>query len=143
MLGSLFAQNTTPPTTTPATFYDSKEAFNPQFYPYPGNDFRSASGEPGPRYWQNRADYKIEATLDTSTHGVKGSVEITYINNSPDNLKFLWLQLDQNIYKKDSRASRQQRSRVEDGPMQNSPMGMSSNPFRRNTTAKPSLRNIL
>lgn len=105
MLGSSFAQNTTPPTTTPATIYDSKEAFNPQFYPYPGNDFRSASGEPGPKYWQNRADYKIEATLDTSMHSVKGSVEITYINNSPDNLKFLWLQLDQNIYKKDSRAS--------------------------------------
>ena len=100
MLGFTFAQN-----TTPTSVYDSKEAFNPQFYPYPGNDFRSASGEPGARYWQNRADYKIEATLDTSTHGVKGSVDITYTNNSPDNLKFLWLQLDQNIYKKDSRAS--------------------------------------
>jgi len=59
--------------------YDHREAFNPQFYPYPGNDFRSASGEPGPRYWQNRA--------------------------SPDALRFIWLQLDQNIYKKDSRGS--------------------------------------
>src|SRR5688572_13986647 len=39
--------------------YDHKEAFNPQFYPYPGSNFRSASGEPGPKYWQNRADYKI------------------------------------------------------------------------------------
>ena len=85
--------------------YDNKEAFNPQFYPYPGNDFRSASGEPGSRYWQNRADYKINCTLDTATHGVSGDVEINYTNNSPDNLKFLWLQLDQNIYKKDSRAS--------------------------------------
>ena len=85
--------------------YDNKEAFNPQFYPYPGNDFRSASGEPGSRYWQNRADYKINCTLDTATHGVSGDVEISYTNNSPDNLKFLWLQLDQNIYKKDSRAS--------------------------------------
>ena len=85
--------------------YDAKEAFNPQFYPYPGSDFRSASGEPGPRYWQNRADYKINCTLDTATHGVNGEVEITYTNNSPDNLKFLWLQLDQNIYKNDSRAS--------------------------------------
>ncbi|WP_276502932.1 M1 family metallopeptidase [Terrimonas pollutisoli] len=85
--------------------YNAKEAFNPQFYPYPGNDFRSASGEPGPKYWQNRADYKINCTLDTATHGVSGEVEITYINNSPDNLKFLWLQLDQNIYKKDSRGS--------------------------------------
>jgi hypothetical protein len=43
--------------------------------------------------------------LDTANHGINGSVEITYTNNSPDKLKFLWLQLDQNIYKKDSRAS--------------------------------------
>lgn len=85
--------------------YDHKEAFNPQFYPYPGNDYRSASGEPGPKYWQNRADYKITCTLDTVTHKVTGEVDIFYTNNSPDNLKFLWLQLDQNIYKKDSRGS--------------------------------------
>jgi Peptidase family M1 domain len=92
---SLFAQSN----------YDNKEAFNPQFYPYPGNEFRSAGGEPGPKYWQNKVDYKINTTLDTVTHRVSGDVEITYINNSPDNLKFLWLQLDQNIYKKDSRGS--------------------------------------
>ncbi len=85
--------------------YDAKEAFDPQFYPYPGNEFRSASGEPGPKYWQNRADYKINCTLDTAKHTVSGDVEITYTNNSPDNLKFLWLQLDQNIYKQDSRGS--------------------------------------
>ena len=85
--------------------YDHREAFNPQFYPYPGNDFRSASGEPGPKYWQNRSDYKINVTLDTTTHKVSGDVEISYTNNSPDNLKFLWLQLDQNIYRKDSRGS--------------------------------------
>ena len=85
--------------------YDAKEAFNPQFYPYPGNDFRSASGEPGPKYWQNKADYKMNCTLDTNHHVVAGDAEIFYTNNSPDNLKFLWLQLDQNIYKKDSRGS--------------------------------------
>ncbi|MES1215965.1 MAG: M1 family metallopeptidase, partial [Bacteroidota bacterium] len=88
-----------------SSVYDNHEAFSPQFYPYPGNDFRSASGEPGSRYWQNRADYKINCTLNTETHGINGEVEITYTNNSPDNLKFLWLQLDQNIYKKDSRGS--------------------------------------
>ncbi|HEV7780029.1 MAG TPA: M1 family metallopeptidase [Chitinophagaceae bacterium] len=92
---NLFAQST----------YDQKEAFNPQFYPYPGNDFRSASGEPGPRYWQNRADYKITSSLDTAQHRVSGDVDIFYTNNSPDNLKFLWLQLDQNIYRKESRGS--------------------------------------
>jgi hypothetical protein len=85
--------------------YDHREAFNPQFYPYPGNNFRSASGEPGPSYWQNRADYKINCSLDTAKHLVSGDVEISYTNNSTDNLKFLWLQLDQNIYKKDSRGS--------------------------------------
>lgn len=85
--------------------YDNKEAFNPQFYPYPGNEVRTASGEPGSKYWQNRADYKITCSLDTSNHTVSGDVEIYYTNNSPENLKFLWLQLDQNIYKKNSRAS--------------------------------------
>lgn len=85
--------------------YDHRKAFDPNFYPQSGNDYRSASGEPGPKYWQNRADYKINCTLDTITHKVSGEVEITYTNNSPDNLKFLWLQLDQNIYKQSSRGS--------------------------------------
>lgn len=85
--------------------YDHREAFNPVFYPQGGNEFRSASGEPGPRYWQNKADYKINATLDTGSHRVTGDVEITYINNSPDQLKFLWLYVDQNIYKSTSRGS--------------------------------------
>jgi hypothetical protein len=101
---SLFAQ-TTPSTQSTPSNYDSREAFNPQFYPFPGNDFRSGSGEPGPRYWQNRADYKINCTLDPDKNSVAGDVEISYTNNSPDNLKFLWLQLDQNIYKSDSRGS--------------------------------------
>jgi hypothetical protein len=85
--------------------YNNKEAFDPQFYPYPGNNLRSGSGEPGPSYWQNRADYKISCTLDTGKHSVTGEVEISYTNNSPDNLRFLWVQLDQNIYRRDSRAS--------------------------------------
>ncbi len=95
VVGNAFAQSA----------YNAREAFNPQFYPYPGNEFRSSSGEPGPRYWQNRADYKITCTLDTGAHRVTGNVELTYTNNSPDNLKFLWLQLDQNIYRKDSKGS--------------------------------------
>lgn len=85
--------------------YDHKEVFAQQFYPYPGNEFRSASGEPGPKYWQNRADYLINCTLDTANHVVKGNVDISYTNFSPNNLKFLWLQLDQNLYRKDSRGS--------------------------------------
>ncbi len=85
--------------------YNHRESFDPNFYPYPGNEFRSAGGQPGPKYWQNHADYKINATLDTATHKVSGDVEISYTNNSPDALKFLWLQVDQNIYRQDSRGS--------------------------------------
>ena len=85
--------------------YNQHEAFAPNFYPQSGTEFRSASGAPGPRYWQNRADYKISCTLDTATHNISGDVEINYTNNSPDNLNFLWLQLDQNIYQASSRGS--------------------------------------
>lgn len=85
--------------------YDHRAAFNPQFYPYPGNDYRSASGEPGPKYWQNKADYSIQCTLSPETHSVSGEISITYTNNSPDNLSFLWLQMDQNIYRSDSRGT--------------------------------------
>lgn len=85
--------------------YDHHETFNPVFYPQSGNDYRSASGEPGPKYWQNRADYKINCTLDPDNHRVTAQVEISYTNSSPDDLRFLWLQVDQNIYRKDSRAS--------------------------------------
>src|SRR5215469_4402931 len=79
--------------------YDQHEAFAPLFYRSLGNEFRSAAGAPGPRYWQNRADYKIDARLDTVDQSVSGTVTITYKNNSPQPLSFLWLQLDQNIYK--------------------------------------------
>jgi hypothetical protein len=85
--------------------YDHREAFHPFFYPYPGNEVRSASGEPGGKYWQNKADYSINATINPTEHSVTGSVTLTYTNNSPDDLRFIWLQLDQNIYKADSRAS--------------------------------------
>jgi hypothetical protein len=83
--------------------YDQHEAFAPFFYPAYGDDIRSADGTPGPKYWQNKADYKIEAALDDAQHQVAGSVQITYTNNSPQSLSFLWLQLDQNIYSQQSR----------------------------------------
>ncbi len=60
------------------------------------NEVRNGAGAPGPRYWQQRADYRIEARLDTTTHRIHGSERITYHNNSPDVLRFLWVQLDQN-----------------------------------------------
>ena len=74
---------------------------------WPGpNQYRSASGAPGPAYWQQRADYAIQATLDTANGGaVSGAVTIRYTNNSPDTLRFLWVQLDQNLYRPGSKGS--------------------------------------
>lgn len=69
------------------------------------NQLRTASGSPGPRYWQQRVDYVIRATLDTARHAVTGSERVTYHNNSPDTLRYLWFQLDQNIERGDSRAA--------------------------------------
>ncbi|HEV3412864.1 MAG TPA: M1 family metallopeptidase [Puia sp.] len=89
--------------STPASVFDQREAFAPLFYPAYGDNVRSAAGAPGPNYWQNRADYKIDARLDTMEQSVSGTVTITYKNNSPQNLPFVWLQLDQNIYRDSSR----------------------------------------
>ncbi len=69
------------------------------------NDFRDASGSPGPRYWQQQVDYIIKATLDTTKHAITGSERITYRNNSPNTLTYIWFQLDQNIERKNSRAN--------------------------------------
>ena len=66
---------------------------------------RSASGAPGPEYWQQRADYGIAVSLDTAQQRVAGSVTIRYTNNSPDTLRFVWLQLDQNLYRAGSKGS--------------------------------------
>lgn len=83
--------------------FDNQAAFSPFFYPSNGTIYRSAGGGPGVGYWQNRADYKIVSTLDTAKNELTSSVTISYTNNSPDSLPFLWLQVDQNIYRKDSR----------------------------------------
>jgi hypothetical protein len=73
---------------------------------WPGpNAYRSASGVPGPEYWQQRADYTIAATLDTTTTTVAGSVQIRYTNNSPDTLRYVWIQVDQNLYRNGSKGS--------------------------------------
>src|SRR2546422_4034303 len=66
---------------------------------------REGSGRAGPRYWQQRADYTIRAGLDTATHVITGSETIRYSNNSPDTLTYLWFQLDQNIYRANSRGA--------------------------------------
>ena len=68
-----------------------------------GNPYRSANGEPGPAYWQNRVDYTIDATLDEERHVIQGSEWITYTNSSPHSLPWLWMQLDQNAFRPHSK----------------------------------------
>ncbi|MGB5203026.1 MAG: M1 family metallopeptidase [Eudoraea sp.] len=68
------------------------------------NTYRSASGTPGPDYYQQQADYKIDLELDDKNAKIYGEETITYFNNSPDDLEYLWLQLDQNVRAKDSKS---------------------------------------
>ena len=97
------AQQSTTPSANGASTYDPHEAFAPVFYPMYGDDIRSAAGAPGRQYWQNSADYKIDASLDDEKKSLSGTVLITYKNNSPLELPFVWLQMDQNIYSLQSR----------------------------------------
>lgn len=66
------------------------------------NAQRTASGRPGPAYWQQKVDYRIEARLDEASREIRGRAEIVYHNNSPDALDYLWLSLDQNRFRRDS-----------------------------------------
>ncbi|MBU1375165.1 MAG: M1 family metallopeptidase [Alphaproteobacteria bacterium] len=94
-----------PVTQTKAPFKDAFRQLEGEEWPTP-NDYRSASGAPGYRYWQQKVDYKIQARLDEPTRTVTGKATITYKNNSPDRLTYLWLLLDQNVFKRDSIAER-------------------------------------
>ncbi|MHB2033482.1 MAG: M1 family metallopeptidase [Gemmatimonadaceae bacterium] len=71
----------------------------------PGNELRSGSGRPGPRYWQNRADYDLRARLDTATKTLFGHEVLRYTNNSPDTLHAIWMQTEQNAFAQHSLAS--------------------------------------
>ncbi len=83
--------------------YDPYTLFSPQVYPVGANEYRNAAGEPGPLYWQNKADYNITATLDESKNQIKASVTITYRNNSPQPMSFIWLILEQDLFNSSSR----------------------------------------
>lgn len=93
---SLMAQNEKP-------VFNAHELFKPDFYPSSVNEFRSADGRPGPKYWTNNASYVIKAILDDKKDQVSGTVIITYINNSPHALNYLWLYLEENLYNLQSR----------------------------------------
>lgn len=85
--------------------YDFHEAFAPGFYTKNGTEYRAATGEPGPKYWQNRADYELTARLDEEKNEITGTAVMTYTNNSPQVMDFLWMQLDQNLFRDDSRGT--------------------------------------
>ena len=67
-----------------------------------GNLFRGGSGMPGPRYWEQRADYDLHGTLDTAAKSLQGEMTLRYTNNSPDTLRFVWFQVEQNAFKSGS-----------------------------------------
>ena len=76
----------------------------PPYYYQESSPYRTATGVPGEKYWQNQADYLLEVQLDTENHRLTGTAKITYINNSPQALSYLWLHIDQNAFRSDSRA---------------------------------------
>jgi hypothetical protein len=89
----------------PVTKYNYHDAFAPLFYTKNGTEYRAATGEPGPKYWQNRADYQLAVNLNEANNEIAGTEVLTYTNNSPLKLNFIWMQLDQNLFKQDSRGS--------------------------------------
>jgi hypothetical protein len=105
---SVNAQQRTPPppeAAAPNTNYDYHETFGVPFFNKNGSEYRAADGAPGPKYWQNRADYQLSAKLNDETNEITGSEVLTYTNNSPQKLGFLWMLLDQNLFRLDSRGT--------------------------------------
>jgi hypothetical protein len=89
------------------------EQLGPETIPTP-NSYRTGSGAPGPNYWQQRADYIIDAEVNDETHLLTAKETITYYNNSPENLSYLWLQLDQNLFSDDNMTNKTQPGVVRD-----------------------------
>src|SRR6188474_2333647 len=110
---SLFAQNVN--NNTGSNHGNKFEQMGANF-PSP-NEYRTASGSPGPKYWQQRCDYDIRCELDEKNLKLTGSETVTYFNNSPDVLTYLWLQLDENQHSSVNNANYQ-----------------TSNPMNRQTT---------
>jgi hypothetical protein len=88
--------------------YIPSKSFKDDFYKNKGDQMRSASGKPGSSYWQNSANYHVVLAFDTTSLKLSGNVQIEYTNNSPDPLDQLWLQLDQNMTREDSRVNQMQ-----------------------------------
>ncbi|MGK0254151.1 MAG: hypothetical protein ACI9OE_001642, partial [Mariniflexile sp.] len=93
---SVFAQNTEKQETK--TGHTNTNKFKQLYDEFATpNMFRTASGAPGPAYYQQQADYKMDIEIDDVNAKLSGNETITYSNNSPDVLKYLWVQLDQNM----------------------------------------------
>ncbi|HET7115183.1 MAG TPA: M1 family metallopeptidase [Hanamia sp.] len=105
LISFYFLFNTISAQKNPGSVFNPHELFAQNFFTKNGNEFRSADGAPGAKYWQNRADYNLHATIDTVENTLIGTETISYTNNSPEALSSLWLQLDQNIYRKDARSN--------------------------------------
>ncbi|WP_372775878.1 M1 family metallopeptidase [Mangrovibacterium sp.] len=82
--------------------FDQHKAFSPNLLSPPESPYRSASGIPAANYWQNKADYQIKAELDTVSNTITATVTLSYTNNSPDDLPFLWFELGQNLFREGS-----------------------------------------
>src|SRR5680860_43272 len=76
-----------------------------EFLDHNSSVYRTASGKPGPEYWQNQADYNLEVTLNDQDNTLSGKVLLTYTNNSPETLSFIWMYLEQNRFTENSRGS--------------------------------------
>jgi hypothetical protein len=95
-------QGGAPPARRPGGFDSTGVGDTSVFAPLnlpPGNLYRSGSGAPGPRYWQQRADYDLHGTLDTAKKSLTGEMTLRYTNNSPDTLRFVWFMVEQNAFK--------------------------------------------
>ena len=97
VLGGIAASN--------AQEVQSNQSLFDEFLDHNGNEFRTATGKPGEHYWQNETDYKIEATLDDQAHTITGKLTLEYTNNSPQELDFIWMHLEQNRFTADSRGT--------------------------------------
>ena len=93
------------------------------------NSYRTASGKPGHQYWQQKADYDIDLTLDDENQKILASETITYHNNSPDQLEYLWLQLDQNMRAKDSDSYKIRSSSIGERGVSENQIKRLENPF--------------
>ena len=111
----IFAQDETQNAVMPVQGHTNTNKFKQLYDEFSTpNMYRAASGAPGVAYYQQRADYKMDIELDDNKAKLSGFETITYTNNSPDELKYLWVQLDQNRRKKDSKTPLIQESSISD-----------------------------